>query len=66
MCRKIFVRLQFVVKIVWEPLKYTLELFIRYLLTTNSIKCPSIVLQVCIEISPELHEEEGILWTLFI
>lgn len=38
----------------------------KYSLATDAIKCSSIVLQVGIEIGPELHQEEGILWALFV
>lgn len=42
------------------------KLFHQHLLTTDTIKCSSIVLQVGIEIGPELHQEEGILRALFV
>lgn len=40
--------------------------FAKYLLATDAIKCSSIVLQVGIEIGPELHQEEGILRAFFV
>jgi hypothetical protein len=37
-----------------------------YSLTGNTIKCPCLILDVSVEVSPELDKEEGILWTFII